>query len=551
MTPTITSFNDLSLPAPIAKALETMKFTAPTPIQAAAIPIAMQKRDIIACAQTGTGKTVAFSVPLIAKILENPNSRALVVTPTRELAVQVADVILKLTDFCQQINVTAVIGGASMNRQMRELRKDPQVIIGTPGRLVDHMNRRSIDFKKIDALVLDEADRMFDMGFADSMEQIFKAIANDRQTFLFSATMSPEVTKLATSRMRNPERVSIGSIDRPIAKIKQVRVDVQGKDKNPKILEEIEARAGQILVFVRTKQRTDRLAKYLKENKVKTASIHGGRTQSQREQALEAFRSGGYRVLCATDVASRGLDIPDIGTVFNFDLPETAEDYIHRIGRTARAGAEGEAVSFVTPEENRHWNYLVKAKDGQKMEFQRGGKQQSRGRSGGGYGSRGGRSRDEGKPGGFRRGGGKFRSFDSRPEGAKRFDGAQSSFGSRRPEGGPRPERDAEGRVLGAGPEIRFDGGPRRFDGPRKPYGARRPQGGGFSRGPRQAGGFRSDGPRSDGGQRPEGGQRFGRGPRTGGAPSGGPKKFFKFIGKKFGKKPSNGYALNDRKVEG
>ncbi len=375
MTPNL-SFNDLSLPSPIAKAIERMQYKTPTPIQAAAIPVAFQNHDLIACAQTGTGKTVAFAIPIIARILENPKSRALVVTPTRELALQVADVIFHLTSFCRHIRSTAVIGGASMNRQINELRKNPAIVIGTPGRLVDHLRRRTINLKTFDSLVLDEADRMFDMGFAESMNQIFEAIPNTRQTLLFSATISPQVTKLARSQLRNPEKITIGSVDRPIAKIKQVRVDVNGKDKNPRILEEIQKREGQILIFVRTKQRTDRLAKHLKSEGIKTAAIHGGRTQSQRLQALEAFRSGDYRILCATDVASRGLDIPDIQTVFNFDLPETSEDYIHRIGRTARAGADGEAASFVTPEEIRHWNYLTKTQGGEKMNFQRGKKQQ-------------------------------------------------------------------------------------------------------------------------------------------------------------------------------
>lgn len=368
------SFNDLLLPLPLAQAINQMQFKEPTPIQAAAIPLALKKRDLIATAQTGTGKTVAFAVPLIARILENPKSRALVVTPTRELANQVADVIYHLTAFCQQIRSTVIIGGASMNRQMRELQRKPSVVIGTPGRLVDHLTRRSLDFKFFDILVLDEADRMFDMGFADSMNQIFEAASDDRQTLLFSATFSPEVSKLARAQLKNPEKISIGSIDRPVEKIEQIRVSVDGQNKNERILQEIEKIEGQVLVFVRTKQRTERLARFLKDQKVPSTCIHGGRTQSQREKALEAFRSGEYQVLCATDVASRGLDIPLISTVFNFDLPENSEDYIHRIGRTARAGAEGKAVSFVTPEENRHWNYLTKAKDGEKMTFSRGGK---------------------------------------------------------------------------------------------------------------------------------------------------------------------------------
>jgi len=356
------------------KAIDRMQFKTPTPIQQEAIPLALQGQDLIACAQTGTGKTAAFVIPLISKILEKKNSRALIVTPTRELALQVAEVVFQLTGFCTHIRSTSVIGGASMNKQFRDLSRNPSIVIGTPGRIVDHLKRQSLDLRTFDTIVLDEADRMFDMGFADSMNNIFNCLPQERQTLLFSATFSPQVSKLAQARLKMPKRITIGSIDRPVTRIEQIRVDVENSDKNEKLLEELYKCEGQVLVFVRTKHRTDRVAKFLDKADIRTASIHGGRTQSQRKNALEDFKAGDVKVLCATDVASRGIDISDIRTVFNFDLPETAEDYIHRIGRTARAGAEGKAISFVTREEERHWNYLVKERNGEKMNFPRGGK---------------------------------------------------------------------------------------------------------------------------------------------------------------------------------
>jgi len=398
------SFSDISLPNSLVKGLEKMSFKTPTPVQSAAIPMVLEGKDLLACAQTGTGKTAAFGIPMLAKMLVGTTKRVLIITPTRELACQIADVIDELAHFEPNLGISVLIGGASMNRQMSELRRTPPVVIGTPGRLVDHLERRSLDFSSFDMVILDEADRMFDMGFSVSMNEIFRNLPAKRQTLCFSATFSDEVVLLARKHMKSPERISIGSVEKPIEKISQLKIDVSGDEKNEKLLAEIEKRKGQMIVFVRTKHRTDRLTRFLLGAGIKAAAIHGGRSQPQRQAALNGFRTGRFSVLVATDVASRGLDIPDIQTVFNFDLPEVGEDYIHRIGRTARAGAEGEAVSFVTPEESRHWVYLSKGTGSpsplpRKQPQGRGGRKPFEGRSKSGGKPR--REGDSNRPYGF------------------------------------------------------------------------------------------------------------------------------------------------------
>jgi superfamily II DNA/RNA helicase len=354
------SFDQFALPAELQRALREMQFSRPTPIQEQAIPLAIQGRDLLATAQTGTGKTAAFSLPILVKTLREPGSTALILTPTRELAAQVAEVVKSLSRFCHHVRSAVLVGGAGMGYQLRALEKKPALIIATPGRLMDHLNRRSLDLSKTGTVVLDEADRMLDMGFAPQIENIFKFLPKKRQTLLFSATLPSEILKLAQRFMHEPERVSVGKLSHPAEKINQIHIELPGIEKNQRVLEELQKRNGSVLVFARTKIRTDRLAKFLKQNGIKASAIHGGRTQSQRNEALAGFRSMKYPVLVATDVAARGLDIPDIQTVINFDLPQTREDYIHRIGRTARAGESGEALSFVTPEEMKLWRFISK-----------------------------------------------------------------------------------------------------------------------------------------------------------------------------------------------
>ncbi len=357
------SFQELTLSQPLMKAIAELGFTSPTPIQAAAIPLALTKRDLIGCAQTGSGKTVAFVLPGLEKILSNQKKqKLLILTPTRELAEQIMGVVKDLTKFTPEIRSACLIGGAGMGYQIRSLQRNPSVVVATPGRLMDHEERRNIRLSEFETVVLDEADRMLDMGFAPQVERILTQLPKERHTLLFSATLAPEIQKLAHKFMTNPEKINVETADRPAPQIKQSHIELNGADKNQRILEELATRTGQVIVFARTKQRTDKLAGFLKRNEVKAAAIHGGRTQSQRQHALNGFREGKYHVLVATDVASRGIDIPNIELVINFDLPQTSEDYTHRIGRTARAGAKGEALSFVTPEELYHWKSLTRKK---------------------------------------------------------------------------------------------------------------------------------------------------------------------------------------------
>jgi ATP-dependent RNA helicase DeaD len=352
------NFSELKLPAPLEKALEAMHFDIPTPIQAQAIPVALSNRDLIGCAQTGTGKTAAFAVPMITRLLKAPNKSALILVPTRELALQIVDVLNKLTAFTPDLKTAVIIGGTSMQPQMRNLLKKPRILVATPGRLVDHLRRGSISLSSMEILVLDEADRMLDMGFAPQLNEILRFIPRSRQTMLFSATLPSNIMKMAEKWLREPVRVTVGPVSTPVKKIAHSVVQTTGPQKNGVLLDELNARQGSVLVFTRTKHRTDRLAKYLAQFGHPVARIHGDRSQGQRNMAINGFRSGQFRILVATDIAARGLDISHIAHVINYDLPQVPEDYIHRIGRTGRAGADGEAISLLTPEDKPQWREI-------------------------------------------------------------------------------------------------------------------------------------------------------------------------------------------------
>jgi len=272
----VKSFDELSLAEPLKKALEAMKFETPTPIQAATIPVALTGRDLIGCAQTGTGKTAAFCLPTLNKILQAPAERALVLAPTRELAVQIEKVVHDLTRFSKQVRTSLVMGGASMHMQFKTLRNRPAFVIATPGRLIDHMERGSIHLDDFSTLILDEADRMLDMGFAPAIDVIFRALPEKRQTLLFSATLPPAILKLTSRFLKNPERVTVGSTEPNTDKIKISHIDVKATDKNDRIVDEIKKRSGTILVFARTQIRTERLAKFLAKSGVRAGAIHGG-----------------------------------------------------------------------------------------------------------------------------------------------------------------------------------------------------------------------------------------------------------------------------------
>jgi ATP-dependent RNA helicase RhlE len=334
-------------------------YITPTPIQAQAIGPILDGRDLIGCAQTGTGKTAAFAIPAI-ELLTRADSRhaqrgigprVLVLAPTRELALQIAQTF-DLLGAGSGLRTLVLIGGESMGPQLAGLQKRPDIVVGTPGRLNDHLERRSLALGTVRIVVLDEADRMLDMGFAPQVERILRVTPVDRQTLCFSATMPPEVERLVRRHLVRPERIEIGVSAKPVARVTQRLYKAPIQDKTPLLLKLLGEEGGRTLVFTRTKHRADRVARAVGAAGHRVTRLHADRSMSQRREALDGFRSGRYRVLIATDIAARGIDVPDIAHVVNFDLPHTAEDYIHRIGRTARAEASGRASSFASPEEH-------------------------------------------------------------------------------------------------------------------------------------------------------------------------------------------------------
>ena len=351
------TFETLGLSPALLRALAENGFSAPTPIQAQAIPLALAGHDLLGGAQTGTGKTAAFGLPLLQRLsritpAKGPRKpRALVLVPTRELAVQVADSI-KAYGRHLRMNVTTIYGGAGMGPQVDNLRRGADILVATPGRLIDHMARGSAKLDAIEVLVLDEADRMLDMGFLPAIKRIVNRVPKERQTLLFSATFEPRIKALALEFMRNPQQVQVAA-NNTIAETIVHRVHpVDGSRKRDLLIQILSKRhTDQVLVFGKTKHGCNRLAEQLEGAGLRAVAIHGNKSQAQRQKALNLFKAGKARVLVATDVAARGLDIPDLPLVINHDLPMVAEDYIHRIGRTGRAGAQGEALSLVSPEE--------------------------------------------------------------------------------------------------------------------------------------------------------------------------------------------------------
>lgn len=345
------TFQDLGIARPCLSLLEKQGITNPTPVQAQAIPPAREGRDVIAVAQTGTGKTLAFGLPALTRLRDGRGAgRMLVLTPTRELAQQVHRV-LDAHGRPLGLRAVCIYGGAGMDRQAKELRQGADVVVATPGRLLDHLSRGNARFSNLQVLVLDEADRMLDMGFMPDIRRIVKGLPVERQTLLFSATFPREIQQVAATIQRDPVRIEVGSVA-PAKAIRQQVYTVQSTAKLEllsELLRQPDTRS--TLVFLRTKHRTDRLAKALDKAGFKVQAIHGGRSQGQRERAIDGFRKGRFNVLLATDVAARGLDVQGITHVINYDIPACTDDYIHRIGRTARATAEGEALTFVCPED--------------------------------------------------------------------------------------------------------------------------------------------------------------------------------------------------------
>lgn len=409
------NYADMNLPAALKATLAAMNFTTPTPIQEQTIPNVIEGRDILGTAMTGSGKTGAFGIPMVARMLTNPRGSALILTPTRELAVQVEKVVKELLGQYSTIKSALLIGGESMPNQITQLRARPRIIVGTPGRIIDHLTRGSLMLHDATYLVLDETDRMLDMGFGDQIAQILKYVPQQRQTLLFSATMPPQIQKIADSHLKNPVRIEIGNTNQVATTITQDTRKLMPEEKYPQLLKELEQRTGTVIIFVRAKFGTEKLAAKLRKSGHTADAIHGDLEQRKREKVLTAFREQKHRILVATDIASRGLDIPHIEHVINFDLPQAPEDYIHRIGRTGRAGAEGSAVSFITPEDRIKWNAIQKlmnpefkpeprmpgeapeASDKTKKNRKRGGRNR-RGGSGGGNGGPGGQGPITSKP---------------------------------------------------------------------------------------------------------------------------------------------------------
>lgn len=339
------------LPSYLQQALARLNITEPTPIQARALEPALEGKDILGSAQTGTGKTFAFLLPMLVWLEKNPLKNALILSPTRELAQQIQTQLNLLAQGDFEIKNALIIGGDNIHKQYADLRKKPRVIIATPGRLIDHIGRKSVSLDKTHFLVLDETDRMLDMGFIDDMRRLVSLLPCPRQTLLFSATLPEEILKLSREFLQNPVRVQIGQTTSAASAVLQEMVRVDIREKLPQLLHELNTRAGSVLIFVKTKHGAERLAKELKKYGQKTSALHGELRQNRRRQVLDFFRSGTLRVLVATDLAARGIDVPHIAHVINYDLPQCAEDFIHRVGRTGRAGSVGSAISFVTEPE--------------------------------------------------------------------------------------------------------------------------------------------------------------------------------------------------------
>jgi ATP-dependent RNA helicase RhlE len=350
-------FDQLGLSAELLRAVEDKGYLEATPIQQQAIPHILEGRDILAAAQTGTGKTAGFTLPLLQRLQYSTTNRrsirALVLTPTRELAAQVAE-SARVYGKHLPFRTATIFGGVSINTQIARLRKGVDIVVATPGRLMDHMQQRTIDLSKVELLVLDEADRMLDMGFIRDIRKILKVLPADRQNLLFSATFSNDIRRLAGDFLNDPTQIEIAARNKPVDLVSQVVHPVDKRRKRELLSHRIgKGNWQQVLVFTRTKHGANRLAEQLTNDGIKSAAIHGNKSQTARTRALHDFKTGAVRVLVATDIAARGLDIDRLPHVVNFEMPHVPEDYVHRIGRTARAGQKGHAISLVCIDEQK------------------------------------------------------------------------------------------------------------------------------------------------------------------------------------------------------
>lgn len=423
-------FSDFDLPAAVHSALAKMNYDTPTKIQAMAIPVALQGRDILGSAQTGTGKTAAFSIPMIASLINNPQAMALVLAPTRELAAQTLDVVRKLTNDQRDLKTALLIGGEAMGKQFDQLRRNPRIIIGTPGRINDHLRRNSKLLAKVNFIAIDEADRMLDMGFAPQIDEVLACVSKERQTLMFSATFPEEIVRFSKTYLKNPERIAVSAVKANAPKIKHEMIKISDSEKYAGLRDQIELRQGSIIIFVKTQHGTERLAKRLDGDGMPSIVIHGGLRQAARDRAVRDFRQERSRILIATDVAARGLDIPHIEHVINYDLPQVAEDYIHRIGRTGRNGAEGHAMCFVIPSETGKWNAINRILNPGAAPERR---ERSEGGQGRGHGGGQGRGQRQSRDGGDRdyRNASGFNGRKAKPRNDNYRGGGENSYESR------------------------------------------------------------------------------------------------------------------------
>lgn len=348
----MTMFHELGISEKIMKSIQAMGFEEATPIQSETIPVSLQGKDVIGQAQTGTGKTAAFGIPMLEKMdLKNGFIQGIVIAPTRELAIQVAEELNRIGQY-KGVKALPIYGGQDINRQIRALKNRPQIIVGTPGRLMDHMNRKTIRLQNIQVVVLDEADEMLNMGFVEDIENILKEVPEVRQTLLFSATMPEPIRKIAEKFMKDPVQIKVKAKEMTVPNIEQYYIETQEKKKFDVLTRLLDMESPELaIVFGRTKRRVDELSEALNSRGYAAEGIHGDLTQAKRSSVLKKFKAGTIEVLVATDVAARGLDISGVTHVYNFDIPQDPESYVHRIGRTGRAGKQGLAYTFVTPRE--------------------------------------------------------------------------------------------------------------------------------------------------------------------------------------------------------
>jgi ATP-dependent RNA helicase DeaD len=353
-------FSSLGVSEQIISILKKQNIVTPTPIQRDSIPTSLQGGDIVAVAPTGTGKTLAFLIPIFSNLVNSSRSNCLILVPTRELGVQIISEFEKINKFEKQILSALIIGGEPQSKQIKQLSKRPQLIVGTPGRINDLLDQGKLLLHNFNHLILDETDRMLDMGFSVQIDRILKFLTGNRQTLLFSATFPDQIKKIANKYLNNPLNINLKNEIQLSDNLTQDLKRIDANDKYQVLNDELNERDGTILVFVKTKRSADKISNKLRKDKHNVDTIHGDLKQNKREKVIANYRKMKFRILVATDVASRGLDIPHIDHVINYDLPQCPEDFVHRIGRTARAGAKGKALTFIAPDDNYLWNKINK-----------------------------------------------------------------------------------------------------------------------------------------------------------------------------------------------